>query len=131
MKLKKIFERSMYYFEKGYSFTATPFAFLGYASSIYYLAIQNIPVLKDLFPRFSDFLFLAVLTLPLLCGLVGYFYMKRSWLFKAEQEINMESNPYAYRLTVGINTVLNKYQVIGAEMNLLWWKKTRLIYSRN
>jgi len=92
--LKRAAKRALYYIRQGYSLASLPFAFLGYASSIYYLAIENIQFLHNIFPRFSSFLMVAVSTLPFLCGLIGYAYMKRSWFFREASEIQMESNPY-------------------------------------
>jgi len=92
--LKRVAKRALYYIRQGYSLASLPFVFLGYASSIYYLAIENIPFLHSIFPRFSSFLIIAGVTLPILCGLIGYTYMKRSWLFRVASEIQTESNPY-------------------------------------
>ena len=92
--LNRAGKRALFYIRQGYSLASLPFVFLGYASSIYYLAIENISFLQSIFPRFSSFLIIAGLTLPILCGLIGYTYMKRSWLFRVASEIQMESNPY-------------------------------------
>jgi len=126
MNGRKVLERSLYYFQQGYSFTSLPFAFLGYASSIYYLAVQNVPFLLGLFPSFSSFLLVAAATLPILCAAVGFVYMKRSWFFRAEQEVHAESTPWSYKLTPGISRVLYGFQAVGAEMNLAWWRKLGL-----
>lgn len=93
-RLKKILKRALHYVRQGYALASLPFVFLGYTSSIYYLAIENMPSLHTIFPRFHNFLIVAGLTLPILCGLIGYLYMKRSWLFRVSQEINVEANPY-------------------------------------
>jgi len=92
--LKRAGKRALYYIRQGYSLASLPFVFVGYASSIYYLAIENIPFLHNVFPRFSTFLLIAGGTLPIFCGLIGYIYMKRSWLFREASKIQMESNPY-------------------------------------
>jgi len=94
-KLKRILKRALEYAQKGYGIASLPFAFLGYATSIYYLAIQNIPFLKAVFPQFRSFLAVAVITIPALCMLIGYAYMKRSWLFRTAREIQIEADPYA------------------------------------
>ena len=92
--LNRAGKRALFYIRQGYSLSSLPFVFLGYTSSIYYLAIEDISFLQSIFPRFSSFLIIAGLTLPILCGLIGYTYMKRSWLFRVASEIQMESNPY-------------------------------------
>lgn len=92
--LKNIIKRALFYIQQGYSLAALPFAFLGYASSIYYLAIKNIPFLLKLFPTFETFLIIAGLTLPFFCGIVGLIYMKKSFLYRESQHVMVESNPY-------------------------------------
>ena len=95
--------RSLFYMRQGYSLAALPFALLGYASSIYYLAIQNIPFLNRLFPHFSDFLLLAGITLPFACVFIGWVYMKRSFFFKTAQKVLVEANPYSVRKITPVN----------------------------
>lgn len=102
-ELKSIGKRSFFYIGQGYAVAALPFAFLGYASSIYYLAIGNLPDLNNLFPTFSSFLILAAITLPAMCCLVGYVYMKKSWLYRISQVVTVESNPYQNTLIAPIN----------------------------
>ena len=107
--IKRIGKRSLYYIRQGYALASLPFIFVGYASSIYYLAIENIPFLHRIFPRFGSFLAVAGLTLPIFCGLVGYVYMKRSWLFREASRVTMESNPYtSVRVT---NVMLPAFKV--------------------
>ncbi len=93
MNVTRGIKRSLFYAQKGYSLSSLPFMFLGYASSIYYLSIQNIPVLLKLFPHFTNFLIIAALSLPVFCIGVGYIFMKKSFLFKSELEVQIESNP--------------------------------------
>ena len=100
---KRVGKRLLFYILQGYHLATLPFVFLGYTTSIYYLAIENIPALHSLFPRFTDFIAVAGLTIPLFCGLVGYVYMKRSWLFKASMEVQTESNPYTTVKTTPVN----------------------------
>jgi len=88
-------KRTLYYIRQGYALASLPFVFMGYASSIYYLAIERITYLHEVFPSFSHFLTVAGLTLPLFCGLVGYIYVKRSFFFKEMIEIQLEANQYA------------------------------------
>jgi len=95
MNPKRMLKRALYYIRQGYALASLPFVFMGYASSIYYLAIERITVLHRIFPSFSHFLTLAGLTLPLFCGLVGYIYVKRSFFFKEMIEVQLEANQYA------------------------------------
>jgi hypothetical protein len=94
--------RAWYYFRLGYSTYLT--FILGYLSTlvtVYYLAIQNIPPLLDLFPRFVPFALLATgLGAPTAVA-IGWIHMKRSKLFSSEQDIATEANPYNYKLPRG------------------------------
>lgn len=113
MNLRRILKRALFYIITGYGLASLPFVFLGYASSIYYLAIGNIPFLHDLFPNFHIFLSVAAITLPILCGLVGYSYMKVFWFFKESQEITTESNPYS---NIKIAPVTIPYWIAAIEL---------------
>jgi len=108
MNLKRMLKRALYYTRQGYALASLPFVFMGYASSIYYLAIERITVLHEVFPSFSHFLTLAGLTLPLFCGLVGYVYVKRSFFFKEMIEIQLEANQYAMTKFSPISIPANK-----------------------
>ena len=76
-------------------------AVLGYASVIYYLAIKSIPFFDAVFPRFSLLLIFCVFTLIPFGILLGWMHFKRflSPLYRAEQDIQIEANPYATRIT--------------------------------
>jgi hypothetical protein len=100
---KKLPFRSWYYFRIGY---AQYFAFIlalgNMLTLTYYLVLTNEPSFKMLFPSFSIYVIVSsVIGVPLLM-LVGFAHMKRSHAFTSEQDINMESNPYSYKLAPGI-----------------------------
>ena len=94
IKWNRAFLRSLYYYRIGYgTYLALPVSLFGYASSIYYLAINNIPLLKNIFPRFHEFLLMAFLIIYPMGALVGWYHFKRSAFFKAERDILAEANP--------------------------------------
>ena len=69
----------------------------------YFLAIDNYPVLQAIFPTFGHYIAIVVgIGVPLLV-LVGYFHYKRSQAYAAEAEINIEANPYWYKIPPGWN----------------------------
>jgi len=69
----------------------------------YFLAIENYPVLQAIFPTFGHYIAIVVgIGVPLLV-LVGYFHYKRSQAYAAEAEINIEANPYWYKIPPGWN----------------------------
>jgi hypothetical protein len=94
--------RVWYYFRIGYGTYLT--FILGIGSTlitVYYLAINNIALLKELFPQFWFFSVISlVLGIPVAC-ILGWFHVKGSSIFKSEQDINAEANPYNYKIPPG------------------------------
>jgi len=95
IKWKRAFRRSLFYYRIGYgTYLALPVSLFGYASSIYYLAINNIPALRSLFPRFHEFLFLSFIMIYPFASIIGWYHIKKGSFFKAERDIMAEANPY-------------------------------------
>ncbi len=110
MVKKSIGFRSWYYFRTGWS---TYFAFILAAVNTltvtYFLAIDNYPALKAVFPSFEQYIVIIVtIGIPLLI-FIGYLHYKRTQAFRSELDVNIESNPYQRRNTVNaeINLRLN------------------------
>ena len=110
MVKKNIGFRSWYYFRTGW---ATYFAFILAAINTltvtYFLAIDNYPVLKAVFPSFEQYIVIIVsIGIPLLV-LIGFVHFKRTQAFKSEVDVLIESNPYQRRNTVNgeVNLRLN------------------------
>ena len=110
MAKKNIWFRSWYYFRTGWS---TYFAFILAAINTltvtYFLAIDNYPVLKAVFPSFEQYIVIIVsIGIPLLV-LIGFVHFKRTQAFKSEVDVLIESNPYQRRNTVNgeVNLRLN------------------------
>tara|TARA_B100001179_G_C18509246_1_gene367788 strand:- start:28 stop:528 length:501 start_codon:yes stop_codon:yes gene_type:complete len=110
MVKKNIWFRSWYYFRTGWS---TYFAFILAAINTltvtYFLAIDNYPILKAVFPSFEQYIVIIVsIGIPLLV-LIGFVHFKRTQAFKSEVDVLIESNPYQRRNTVNgeINLRLN------------------------
>lgn len=104
---KKLPFRAWFYFRQGWT---TYFAFILAAINTltvtYYLAIDNLPLLKDFFPTFGIYLAAAgIIGVPLLI-FVGYIHYKRSAAYEAEADINVEAYPYFYKLPPGWNVEL-------------------------
>jgi len=93
--------RSWFYFRTGWQ---TYFAFILAAINTltvtYFLAIDNYPSLKTIFPSFEIYILIVVsIGIPLLI-IIGYVHFKRSQSFKSEADVLIESNPYQRRNTV-------------------------------
>jgi len=101
MKKPKPF-RLWFYLRTGYSTYFTfIFASINVMTVTYYLAIENLPFLKDIFPAFSDYVItLVVVGIPILV-ITGWIHFRRSNAYKSEAEISFESNPYIYKLPPG------------------------------
>jgi hypothetical protein len=128
MSRMRFITRVWFYFRIGY---ATYLTFIvGYVSTlitVYYLAIKSVPDLLSLFPHFVPFAILVtVIGLPLSAG-VGWIHYKRSQAFSSEIDIQVEANPYYFKLPPGYNLevlgplyleilVLLKRLVAGQEM---------------
>ena len=108
---KKRGYRSWFYFRIGWN---TYFAFMLAAINTltitYYLAIENYPILKDLFPTFEQYILIVVsIGVPLL-AFTGYAHYKRTKAFRAETDVWIESNPYQARLLVNTEMILGLNQ---------------------
>ena len=101
-----MFFRFWYYFRIGWG---TYFVFvLGAVNTLtvtYFLAVDNYPTLKQLFPSFEMYaLYLTTILIPILI-VVGYSHFKKTHAFKSEVDVIIESNPYQRRILV--NTEAN------------------------
>jgi len=93
--------RAWFYFRMGW---ATYFAFILAAINTltvtYFLAIDNYPSLKSIFPSFEIYILIIVsVGIPVLIT-IGYAHFKRTQAFKSEIDVMIESNPYQRRNTV-------------------------------
>ena len=106
MKQRKGF-RGWFYFRTGWS---TYFVFILAAINTltvtYFLAINNYPILKAVFPTFEQYAVVMIsIGIPLLI-VVGYFHFKKTVAYKSEMDIMIESNPYITRNTVNADLSL-------------------------
>ena len=105
--------QSWFYFRQGWSiYFAFIFAAINTLVVTYFLAIENYPILLEIFPTFTMYVtILVTIGVPLLIT-VGYLHFKRSPAFRAEANIMLESNPFTRRvlvnseLTLKLNTKL-------------------------
>ena len=99
--------RAWFYFRQGYGlYFAFLFAGINTLTLTYFLAIENYPLLKDVFPSFAHYVIILVgIAVPVLVT-VGYLHFKRTPAYRSETGIMQETNPYARR------------NLINSEMNL-------------
>jgi len=100
--------RGWYYFRQGWSvYFAFIFAAINTLTVTYFLAIENYPVLKEVFPSFIHYIVIVVLVgIPLLV-LIGYAHYKRTPSFKAEADIHIEVNPHMRRMLINTEFMLS------------------------
>ena len=96
-KSKHVF-RAWFYFRNGWSlYFAFIFAAVNTLVVTYYLAIDKIPFLLNIFPSFGHYVVTLVsIGVPILV-LIGYIHFKRSPAYKSEASIGFEVNPYLRR----------------------------------
>ena len=107
VKKKSLPFRCWYYFRQGWS---AYFAFILAATNTltvtYFLAIENYPVLNQIFPSFTQYvLFVAIIGVPALV-IIGFVHYKRSPAYRTEADVSMESNPHARRMLINSETML-------------------------
>jgi len=102
--------RSWYYFRQGWSiYFAFILAAINTLTVTYFLAIDNYPNLKSVFPSFEQYVaMVVVIGVPLLI-IIGYTHYKKTQGFKSEADVLIETNPYPRRSVVNseINLRLN------------------------
>ena len=91
--------RFWYYFRSGYG---TYFAFILAATNTltvtYYLAIEKFPILQEIFPSFGQYILIMVcIGIPLLI-IIGFIHYKRTAAYSSEIDVQIEANPYVYKL---------------------------------
>lgn len=69
--------------------------------TIYYLAIDRIPDLNNLFPSFTIWTIFMLGVVSPLGVFLGWLHFKRSPAYRSEMDIAVESNPYNYKLPPG------------------------------
>jgi len=107
---KTIGFRAWFYFRTGW---ATYFAFIFAAVNTlivtYYLAIENFPPLKEVFPSFTHYIITPILLgIPILV-VIGYVHFKRSAAFRTESDIRIESNPHMRRILLNTEAMVSSH----------------------
>ena len=107
---KNMIFRAWVYFRTGWSmYFAFIFAAINTLTVTYFLAIDKIPTLLNLFPTFLHYVGSAILIGVPILAIIGYIHYKRSPGYKAEASILVEVHPYQRRTLINseINLELN------------------------
>ena len=107
---RNVGSRGWFYFRQGWSvYFAFIFAAINTLTVTYFLAIENYPFLKDVFPSFVQYVVIvSCIGIPSLV-LIGYAHYKRTASFKAEADINIEANPHLRRILLNTEVLLPSY----------------------
>jgi len=91
--------RGWYYFRQGWSvYFAFIMAAINTLTVTYFLAIENYPILQEVFPSFIHYIIIVgAIGVPLLIT-IGYVHYKRTMAFSAEADVIAEAHPYNYKL---------------------------------
>ena len=83
------------------------FAAINTLTVTYFLAIENYPFLKEIFPSFVHYvIIISLVGVPILIS-IGYTHFKKSPSFRAESAVRVESDPWELR------------DVVNSEYNLV------------
>lgn len=94
--------RSWFYFRTGYStYLAFALAAVNMIVVVYYLAIKSVPALETIFPNFVIWALTVVAGGVPLAIFLGWLHFKRAPTYRSEMDIQIESNPYVYKLPPG------------------------------
>ena len=100
----------LYYFRGGWAlYFAFIFAAVNTLTVTYFLAIDNYPGLKAIFPSFEMYLMTMIaIGVPLLTT-IGYTHYKRSPAYSSEAGVMLAANPYTRRSLINseLNVALN------------------------
>ena len=99
--------RGWFYFRMGWS---TYFAFILAAINTltvtYFLAVDNYPALKIIFPSFEIYVLIIIsIGVPLLI-FIGYSHYKKTKAFRSEVDVLVETNPLMRRNVVNTDIIL-------------------------
>lgn len=99
---KNLGYRAWFFFRTGWStYFALLFSAVNTMVVTYYLAIEKITFLEEIFPSFAHyFIILSAIGVPILV-FVGYIHYKRTSAFTSEVDIGTENNPYYFKLPPG------------------------------
>ena len=87
------------YFRIGHAnYFAFLFAAITTLVTTYFLLIQDVQLIKEIFPTFAHYVVTAVLVgVPSLIA-IGYIHFQRSQAFKVEADVRVEGNPHQRRI---------------------------------
>ncbi|MDE0091597.1 MAG: hypothetical protein OXP12_09690 [Thaumarchaeota archaeon] len=94
--------RTLFYFRTGYAtYLIVLLGAVNVLTSTYFLAIDEVPLIKEIFPTFEIYVITAVLVAIPVVTVVGYAHYKRIGAHSAAMAINMQNNIFNYKFQPG------------------------------
>ncbi len=107
---KNPISRMWFYARNGWGvYFALIFGALNTLVVTYYLAIEQIPELKIIFPTFSYYVIAALFIGVPLLTFIGFVHFKRSTAFQSEADIVMETHPHFRRILDNTEITLSMF----------------------
>ena len=105
--------RGWCYFRQGWStYVAFIFAAINSLVVTYYLAIEKISALEQIFPSVFHYGIIIITVIIPSLSLMGYIYFKKSPQYSSEADITFESNPHWNRILVNTDILLLTHSTI-------------------
>lgn len=109
MKMGELIFRAWYYLRLGYgTYMSFIVGFVTFVSTTYYLAVERMPLLKEVFSHFYMYVIVSLMLIVSFCVFLGWLHMKRTLAYPTQVRINVEANPYNY------------IRIPGKETEIIW-----------
>lgn len=96
--------RLLLYFRTGYAtYLMVLIGAVNVLTSTYFLAVDEIPFIKEIFPTFDLYVLTAVLIAIPIISVTGYVHFKRIGAHSASTALYMQNNVYNYKFYPGFN----------------------------
>lgn len=93
-----------FYFRTGYAtYLALVIGAVNVLTSTYFLAVDSVPFIKEVFPTFEMYVLAAILAAVPVVTVTGYVHFKRVGAHSASAAITAQNNIFNYKLPPGFN----------------------------
>ena len=94
--------RTLFYFRTGYAaYLIMLLGAINVLTSTYFLAIEEVPFIKEVFPTFEMYVVTAALVAIPTVTVVGYAHYKRIGAYSATTAVQMQNNIFNYKFQPG------------------------------
>lgn len=94
--------RTLFYFRMGYTtYLVILLGAINVLTSTYFLAIEEMPLIKDIFPTFEMYALTMVLTAIPVVTIIGYIHYKRIGAYSASAAVYTQNDIFSYKFAPG------------------------------